>query len=244
MSEPIPIRGDRPESRGAPADPSAIPLLEKGRLHEIHCSVEDRAAALSFALAMGQWDKDGMVFVLHVPRKTSLPLVLFGDGLQALGFSPERLTIVQAGSEVDMLRACRDAVRCSGVAAVLMEAEGRFADYDLTASRRLVLAAEASQSCVMLLRVGAEPRSSAAQTRWSITSAPSVPLEAGAPGGSAIHVELLRSRGGREGRSWRLIWDEEHGTYRDAGERQAVPGAVVPLSSLRAGAVGGARRSG
>lgn len=244
MSEPIPIRGDRPESGGVSTDPSAIPLLEKGRLHELHCSGEDRAAALSFALAMGQWDRDGMVFALHVPRKASLPLVLFGDGLAALGFLPHQLTIVEAASEVDMLRACHDAVRCSGIAAVLMEAEGRFADYDLTASRRLVLAAEASQNCVMLLRVGAEPRSSAAQTRWSISSAPSIPLEAGAPGGSAIHVELLRNRGGRAGRRWRLIWDDEHGTYRDADERRTVSGAVVPFSSLRAGAVGGARRSG
>lgn len=240
MSEPVSIRGDRPANGGASAHPSAIPLLERGRLHELHCSGEGRAAALSFALAMGQWDRDGMVFALHVRRKTSLPLIFFGDGLSALGFPPERLTIVEAANEVDMLRACHDAVRCSGVAAVLMQAEGRFADYDLTASRRLVLAAEASKSCVMLLRVGAEPRSSAAQTRWSISSAPSVPLEADAPGGPAIHVELLRNRGGRAGRSWRLIWDEEHGTYRDAGARQAMPGAVVPLSFLRTGAIGGA----
>ncbi|WP_230461292.1 ImuA family protein [Sphingobium sp. CAP-1] len=169
-----------------------------------------------------------------------------GDGLALLGFQPRRLLMVEADSEIDMLRAGLEAARCSGVAAVLMESEGRFADYDLTASRRLVLAAEASRACVMLIRSDAELRSSAARTRWSITSAPSVPLEADAPGGAAIDAELLRCRGGAAGGRWRLIWDMEHGVFRDAAQLSAqqptMPGAVVPFSRLRTGEEGAIRR--
>lgn len=230
--------------------PTPVPALEQGRLHEIHSQAEDRAAALAFALAMGGFADQGAIFALRVPRRSRLPMTLSGEGLALLGLAPQRLTIIEAGSEIDMLRAGLEAARCAGVAAVLMESEGRFADYDLTASRRLVLAAEASRACVMLVRSDAEPRSSAAQTRWSIASAPSEPLEADAPGGPAIEAELLRNRGGPAGGRWRLIWDMEHGGFRNAGERPGqqparspdMPGAIFPFSPLRTGEEGDIRR--
>lgn len=243
MSAPISFRGGPSFEQGQSVHGDAVLSLAAGRVHEIHCACADRAAALSFALTMGKWDKDGQLFILRTGRRGKAPLVLFGEGLAPFGLKPERLTVVDAASEVDMLRACLDVVRSGAVAAALMESEGRFSDFDLTASRRLVLAAEASGSCVMLLRVDAQPQSSAAQTRWSVASAPSLPLEAQAPGHPAIHVELLRNRGGPAGARWRLIWDEEHGGYRDAERREAMPGAVVSFPALRTGALDDQRRS-
>jgi protein ImuA len=216
-----------------------VPLLEQGQLHEIHCSAQDRAAAFAFALTQGLWARDGDLFLLRVPGKSRLPFCFAGEGLALLGLAPQRLTIVEPASEVGLLRAALDAARCPGVAAVLMDSEGRFADYDLTASRRLVLAAEASRACVLLLRVDAEPRASAAQTRWSIASAPSVPLAADAPGWPAVDARLLRKRGGPTAGPWRLIWDAEHGRFEDADRREAMLGAVVPLSPLRTDAADG-----
>jgi protein ImuA len=241
MDVTVPLKGGRPPGRSA-SPFSAAPLLEQGQVHEVHCAAQDRAAALAFALTRGQWPRGGDLFLLRVPGKSRLPFGFSGEGLALLGLDPQRLTFVEPASEIDLLRAALDAARCSGVAAVLMHSEGRFADYDLTASRRLVLAAEASHACVLLLRVDAEPRSSAAQTRWSIASAPSVPLATDAPGWPAIDAQLLRRRGGPAGGPWRLIWDAEHGRFEDADAgRAAMSGAVVPFPSLRTDAADGRR---
>lgn len=234
--------GGRPAGRDTPLAQASMPALARGQLHEIHAQGADWAAALAFALAMGEKAPDGPIFALRTPRRHRLPMIFSGDGLALLGIRPDRLTIVEAGNEKDMLRAGLEAARCGGVGTVLMESEGRFADYDLTASRRLVLAAEASRACVLLLRGDAEPRSSGAQTRWSIRSAPSEAWEAEAPGWPAVDAELLRYRGGPAGGRWRLMWDEDDGRFRDAARPQTVPGAVVPLSRLRTGADGDARR--
>lgn len=246
MAVRVPIYGTGPSGRQAPATQASFRALEQGHLHEVHCTAPDRAAALAFALShgasqavsQGMGAQAGAIFALRAARRQRLPTLFSGDGLALLGIDPGRLTLIEAGSEVEMLRAGLEAARCPGVSMVLMESEGRFADYDLTASRRLVLAAEASGVTILLLRGDAEQRSSGAQTRWSIRSAPSVPLEADAPGLPAVEAELLRCRSGPAGGRWLLLWDAEHGCFRDrdAGEgdgRPSVPGAVVPFSRLR-----------
>ena len=213
-----------------------LPRLDPGYLHELHAGAEDRAAALAFAFALGCPAAAGTVVLARrggrLGRFAAAPC---GDGLVLLGIDPARLVIVDAGGELDVLRAGLEAARCPGVGVVLVEAEGRFAPYDLTASRRLALAAERTGGRVIVLRLGAEPRPSAAQTRWAIASAPSVPLpttpaDAGAPGWPALGVELLRRRGGPAGRRWRLEWDAGHGDFRTTGDGAALSGRVVPLS--------------
>ncbi|MEC3911390.1 hypothetical protein U5A82_13245 [Sphingobium sp. CR2-8] len=244
MTGSFPINAAHPAERHASDMQASFPTLEQGYLHEIHCRSEDKAAALAFALTQGQAVRPGAIFALRALHRKRLSTLFSGDGLALLGIQPDRLTIVETKTDVDMLRAGLEAARCPGVSTVLMESEGRFADYDLTASRRLVLAAEASRACILLLRNEAEPRSSGAQTRWVIQSAPSVALEADAPGWPALDVELLRCRSGPAGGRWRLIWDGEHGCFRDADWRAPVPGAVVPFSRLRtdAGDDGDGRR--
>lgn len=216
----------------------AIPALQGGKLHEIHACGNDRAAALAFALCRS--GKKGAA--LLVRRRARFQTVLSGDGLALLGIDPAGLTIVEVDCELDLLRAGLEAARCPGVDLVLLETEGRFAGYDLTASRRLVLAAERSRNCVIVLRHDAEPRPSSAWTRWEIASAPSIPLEADAPGYPAIEARLLRWQGGSAGRHWRLEWDVDHGTFRDAARLAPLPGAVAPLPAVRENA--GAGRAG
>lgn len=224
----------------------ALPALNAGRLHEIHARWEDRASALAFALSRGgstpEQAPEGSVVLVRMTR-APLRTVPDGHGLAMLGMRPSRLLLVDAANELDLLRAGLEAARCPAVQMVLLETQGAFAKYDLTASRRLALAAEQSRNRVVVLRQDAEPRSSAAQTRWEIASAPSVPLEADAPGWPAIEAKLLRWRGGAAGRSWRLEWNWEHGTFRDTnentGEVAPVSGAVVPLFRLRESADGG-----
>ena len=227
------IKGARSLERHGLDAQAACPTLDPGHLHEIHSHAEDRAAALAFSLTQGRMAATGAIFALRTPRRQRLPTLFYGDGLALLGIQPGRLTIVETRNDIDMLRAGLEAARCPGVAAVLMESEGRFAAYDLTASRRLVLAAEASGVFVLLLRGDAEPRSSGAQTRWTIRSAPSVAMEADAPGWPAIDAELLRCRGGPAGGRWRLTWDSDNGCFRNGDEHAPLPGAVVPFSRQR-----------
>jgi protein ImuA len=223
----------------APRIPSPAPSLERGRLHEVHCAGEDRATALAFALAMAGRGDGEAIFLIRTKEQRRGASILSGDALVLLGVDPSLVTIVETGGAVDTLRAGLDAARCPGVATIIIESEGRFADYDLTASRRLVLAAEASRTGIVILRCDAELRSSGAHTRWSVVSAPSVPMEADAPGLPSLDAHLLRRRGGTAGGRWRLIWDAEDGRFRDAARPEAMPGAVVSFPPLRKGAAGG-----
>ena len=76
---------------------------------------------------------------------------------------------------------------------------GKCPALDLTASRRLALAAEQSGVTLFLLRLEAQPVPSAADTRWTVGAAPSRSLEADAPGPPMFEIELLRRRAGPAG---------------------------------------------
>lgn len=239
--------------------PARMPLLDAGGLHEIHAAPEDWAAAMAFALfsgGHGDREQNGRkqngygqaIFLIGGPGPAFFPAMPCAEGLAALGLAPERLVIVRTASELDLLRAGLEAARCPGVGLVLLETQGRLARYDLTTSRRLALAAEQpteeqAGKSVIVLRGDAPPRPSAARTRWAIASAPSTALEAGAPGWPAIDAELLRQRGGMGGLRWRLEWNADHGTFREADravhDGPALSGAVVPVPGVRAGAGSG-----
>lgn len=216
-----------------------LPLLQAGYLHEIHARGDDWAAASAFALSGIARDRAGTILCLRIAEQSSFRTVSYGDGLAGLGIEPGRLVIVEAANALELLRAGLEGARCPGIAGVVLESWGRFAEYDLTASRRFGLAAERSKLPVLLLRGEAEPRSSSAQTRWAIGSAPSTALPGRAPGLPVIEAELLRQRGGPAGMRWRLEWDAEHGCFREA----AMPGTVVPLPLLRTGEEGGRSRA-
>ena len=237
--------------------PLPCPALKAGSLHEVFADPADWAAALGFALAMAGRERRGALVVgsMRSPLKGLgvRGLALQGAGLAGLGIDPARLVLVAAETRRHLLHAALEAARCPGVAAVLLESWGRFAEYDLTASRRLVLAAERSGVSVTMLRGDAQPCPSAAQTRWRIASAASTPWLAKAPGLPAIEAELLRQRGGPAGMVWRLEWDDRHGTFRPDSASAAIEtgaenrgetdnstggaslsGAVVPLALQRA----------
>ena len=234
-----------------PSGSLVIPKLSRGHLHEIHLSAAALATAMAFAFTASGPPAGTSVPILLVraPRLAGIRAMPFGEGLAGLGIDPARLLLVEARDNLGLLRAVLDGARCSGLAAVVAETWGPILEYDLTASRRLVLAAEASRVPVIVLRgcgvtgKRAEPRASAAHTRWAIRPAPSTALEARAPGPPALEAELLRQRGGPSGMRWRLVWNDEYGCFQeDRASGVAIPlqqpalsGAVVPLSPQRAG---------
>src|SRR3546814_12065708 len=113
-----------------------------------------------------------------------------------------RSILGRAPDDVSLLRCAADAARCAGLGVVIAECWGHPRVLDLTATRRLTLAAEKSGVTILLLRMDAEPMPRAADTRWQVRAAPSQALEANAPGHAALEIELLRRRAGPAGMRW------------------------------------------
>lgn len=205
--------------------------LARGRLHEIYAAdAEDAASAAGFAALLAatfapQGDPAKPVVWLHERRSLQACGALQAEGLSELGATPHAYLFVQAEGRKALLQACLDAARCKGLGAVVMQGQGRIPELDLTASRKLLLAAQGSGVTLLLLHIGAEPVPSAAETRWSAASAPSRALAAQAPGAPAFDIELLRQRSGPSGMRWRVEWDRERSMFRDA----QAPGAVVSV---------------
>jgi protein ImuA len=126
---------------------------------------------------------------------------LYGPGLAAHGLDPERLVLVRASRDAEILWAMEEGLRAPGIAAVV----GEIGTLAAVASRRLQLAAERSGITAFLLRrwheggQAARERAlpNAAATRWRIAALPSQPLQ-GEPGIGLPRwrIELLRCRGG------------------------------------------------
>jgi protein ImuA len=187
----------------SPADPAAC-----GRLHELHAARStDAPAAAAAALLMALATRpDRPIAWLRLESAERRTGTLYGPGLADLGLPPDRLLLAVLPDDLALLKAAADLLKSRALGAVLMELHGPCRRLDLTASRRLALAAAAGNSLAILLRVDAEPAPSAAWRRWQVASAPSRPLAAGAPGAPALAFELLRNRTGPAGATHALDW--------------------------------------
>ena len=216
--------------------------LPRGRLHELFADMEDRAALGGVALMLAMRAGEGPLLWLRQDEAVKAGGGLYGPGLAELGFDPARLIEVVAPDTAALLRAAGDAVRCPEVAALLIEPWKAARSLDLTASRRLAVAAERSGVTVLLLRAGADPAPSAAYSRWRVRALASAALEAGAPGHPAIGLELLRHRGGLEGLAAGLEWNRDDQVFGQVfGQifgQAALSGAGLSLPAGRAAGAG------
>ncbi len=166
--------------------------LALGGCHEVFAreecggEVSSDASATGFAVMLAQrLMQDGPQTMLWLrEEKVQRRAGLNGAGLADLGLDPARLILGVLPDVKALLRASVDALRCRGALGVVMlELSGNPRLLDLTASRRMTLAAEASGVTLLLLRTDrASPVPSAACTRWEVGPAPSHSLEADAPG--------------------------------------------------------------
>ena len=136
---------------------------------------------------------------------------LYPAGFAPLGLDPARVLAVRAKHDTDVLWVMEEALRCPALAAVV----GEVKTADLTASRRLQLAAEASGITSLLLRPASDVLGpSAATTRWRLAASPSNPRGwAGGlnePGAVCWQATLFRCRGGAPG-NWLMEWCDETG---------------------------------
>jgi protein ImuA len=222
--------------------------LERGHLHEIFAlEAADASSAAGFAAMMlrrAECEASAVVWLrqeqahaeggaLYLPGL--LDLVAGGSDL-VIGILPDPLAV---------LKAAADLARCPEVGVVVIELWKDPRVLDLTATRRLAMAAQSSGVTALLLRVAGTPAPSAAATRWAVRAVPSVPLEANAPGHAALDVELLRQRGGRAGGRWIMEWNRDEGSFCEipqSGGRQSGPPPPGIVVSPAVGRTAAARR--
>ena len=204
--------------------------LGGAQVHELFATdVEEAAAAAGFAVALALAGKALPILWLRTAPAERRGGRLRAGGMGELGLGAHAVILGIVADEAALLRAAADAARCPGLGTLIVEAWGPSPGIDLTATRRLMLAAEGSGVTVLMVRIGAEPRPSAAATRWSVAAAPSTALAANAPGMPAFAVECLRRRGGPAGRQWRVEWDRDATCFREA----PVSGVDIPLVADR-----------
>jgi protein ImuA len=220
--------------------------MAKAQLHEVFATVDDSASAAGFAVASTLAAHAGPLMWLRTEASERQGGRLHATGLVEMGLDVSSLVLGLVEDEASLLRAAADAARCHGLGTLLIESWGRAPGIDLTATRRLMLAAEASGVTILSLRIGAEPVPSAAASRWQVAACRSRPLEADAPGKPAFDIELLRRRGGQAGLRWRVEWDRDAYIFDQAafetavfdtetgGDSAAIPGAGVSVAADRA----------
>jgi protein ImuA len=242
---------------------AALPLggLQRGALHEIMAGRTssgrlDGAAAEGFAATLlAGLAQHGPVLWCSSEAGRYGPR-LYGPGLAGFGLAPERLILVRARRPADLLWAMEEGLRSPGLGAVL----GQVETLDLTESRRLLLAAEASGVTALVLhpegeksRDGGKVGSTAAATRWRVIPEPSEP-----PSGLGLAVEardfgpdfgLRRARWRVElsrcrGAAWAAGEDLYGAWLMEAGNASSAVAVPVPMDDRSAAAAGWARTTG
>lgn len=249
----------RPQGAGAPGRDLLERLFDNssvGASEIVPARPKDAAAAASFAFALAlrcavRRPEAGIVWIAEdmIAREIGLP---YGRGLQAAGLAPERLVLVRTRRPHETLWAMEEALK-SAAAAVVAESWASGGAYDLTASRRLALAARRGGAAGLLLlpRAAGEAAklASAAQARFEIASSfagrtGAAPRRLPLPGRLAWRVRIAKARAGLIGaggdfdpQRWRdIVFDHEKAEFRHALPRRVpAPPADRPESSPVAG---------
>jgi protein ImuA len=180
--------------------------LLRGSLHEI-AAADHRSVPAAFGLLLALTESCGSRGAILWPMAKAghafgLP---YAPGLQCFGLDPRRIVSVRCATERECLWAMEEGLRLGGIAAII-GARGKA--MDLTASRRLQLAAEQASIPVLLLRMHNDRKQSAAVTRWRISPAPSSRDEFGFFANARWHVALDYARGGKTG-EWVMEWNHD-----------------------------------
>ncbi len=192
-------------------------VLDVHSLHEVLAVPGQVCTAAAFVLALTECEPrasgQGGVRGIAWLRQDAAAFEtgdLFGDGLTGFGIDPDRLIIVRLRNQIDVLRAALEAARCAALGAVIIELTKPI---DLTASRRLKLAAEKSGVMLILLRHSDTVVPNAAQMRWRIATAPSAPTQSGAWGQPTFDVMLLKHPSGLPQTRFLVEWDCDRRTF-------------------------------
>lgn len=169
--------------------------LALGALHEIagggNGAVDGAAAAL-FGAGIAARTKGKVLWC--ITRSD-----LFAPAVAQAGLAPDRVIYVEAGDDTTVLACMEEGLRHGGLGAVVAEV----ARLTMTASRRLQLAAEGTNTIGIALRRWRRQtdatdfgQPTAATTRWRVSVLPSTSLPVPGVGRHRWLVELIRARAG------------------------------------------------
>jgi protein ImuA len=135
---------------------------------------------------------------------------LYGHGLAGLGIGPERMLMITAAKEKDLLWTLEEAVASGAFGAVVGSLGAKERLYGFSASRRLKLRAAASQTPLFLLRHRSNGGATAAHGRWRVSALPS--WSEGEHAGYALLgpprlLLTLERMGGLPPQSWEMGFD-------------------------------------
>jgi protein ImuA len=199
----------------APVDQALGGGLALGALHEVAPPLPiHRGAAFGSTLAPAaravaeQRAELLWIETLHAAAETGRP---YGLGLDAYGVPPDRVLVVRVRRQADLLWVLEEALGSRGIAVAIAEIAD--AEIDLTATRRLALAARQGGGLGLIVRHRAAPEPSAALTRWQIAAARSPPDRFGGLGPSCFDLTLAKNRHGPCGR-WTVLWDHHDRAFQ------------------------------
>lgn len=198
----VPPVAEKAQTIGLGPLESAFPngVFPTGVIHEMLCPTPEQAAAtsglLSGVLQVLMRNGGACIWISTFRR-------LFPPAMARFGVPVERVIFIDARTEKEVLWAAEEALKCTGVAAVVAELR----EITFAQSRRLQLAVEDSKVTGFILRNDLRKLSTTTcVARWQVTPMPSI-LEEGMPGVGhpRWQVDLLRVRNGTPG-SWELEW--------------------------------------
>ncbi|SFK94242.1 protein ImuA [Pseudovibrio ascidiaceicola] len=176
--------------------------LEIGRAHEV-CGAGASAFA---AMACGADRSDNARTILW------LQLDWQSDIVNPVGMTPfcdpSRIILARAKNQQMLLSCAEEALRSGAVSHVITEL---YRPLDLTAGRRLQLAAEMGKATGILI-VSEGMGSNAAQTRWQCSPECPTSVSDGhnpkTAGLTVLHWELIKNKKGTLG-SWKVCWNAQ-----------------------------------
>ncbi|MBI3436781.1 MAG: hypothetical protein HY056_17150 [Proteobacteria bacterium] len=185
-----------------------------GAVHEIWPSAAIHSgAATGFALALATLTHQERREVVWIETDFAATEAghPYGPGLDLLGLARNRLLLLRVARMRDALWAMEEGLRCRAVAVVLAELTPGVAA-DLTATRRLALAAREGGGLGLILHHRPSLLASAAMTRWEVSSARGQRDAFGGMGRTAFVLSLVRNRRGPVGR-WLVTWDHHERVF-------------------------------
>lgn len=185
--------------------PAALHELAPGRMSDLGAACGFAAALATLFAARPESGRREVLWIQtdFATLESGRP---YGPGYDLFGLPARRLLLLTVPRPVDLLWAMEEALRSRSLAAVIGELPQDGIVADLTATRRLTLAAREGDSLGLLLRHQLSPLTSSAETRWQVAAAPSRSDRFGGLGRTAFTLSLTKNRRGPTGR-WLVAWD-------------------------------------
>jgi protein ImuA len=207
--------------------------LTLGALHEIApVAPLHLGAATGFALALASRDCSRKSVLWIQPEFAGQEAGnAYGPGLALFGLPLERLLILRVTCSRDALWAMEEALKCRALSTVIAELTDDAAD--LTATRRLVLAARDGGSLGLLMRHRSTREPNASVTRWEVSAAAGRSDGFGGLGRPSFDLSLVKNRRGICSR-WSVAWSGHEHAFTPLSRGVAAVAAGRPADAPRA----------